>query len=372
MTEQFRAALLALLMGAAAIAGAGPSMAQVPNRIGAGNIYDRACSSCHGSDGRGRTTTQLAFATPVPDFTDCAFATREADGDWLSIAHQGGPVRAFDRMMPAFGSALSKAELQQALDHIRGFCTDKRWPRGEFNLPLALFTEKAFPEDELVVRNIVNAEGGSGSKTDITFEKRFGPRGQMEVNVPLVHVDGGADAAEVGVGDIGIGWKQTLYANLDAGAIVSIGGEVKLPTGDSSRGLGKGSAVLEPYVAYGQILGGDAFFQTQFLAEFPTRDGFDDEIAWRSAVGKTFAADGGWGRAWTPMLEVLAARELADGEDVQWDIVPQLQVSLSKRQHVLLAFGVKIPVTDSDTRDLQVGAYVLWDWFDGGFFEGWQ
>ena len=33
----------------------------------------------------------------------------EADLDWLSVVHQGGAARAFDRMMPAFGDELTEA-----------------------------------------------------------------------------------------------------------------------------------------------------------------------------------------------------------------------------------------------------------------------
>jgi hypothetical protein len=72
------------------------------------------------------------------------------------------------------------------------------------------------------------------------------------------------------------------------------------------------------------------------------------------------------------MVEMLAARELVSGERVQWDAVPQLQVSLSRRQHILASFGVRLPVTESGPRGTQFLFYLLWDWFDGGFFEGWK
>jgi hypothetical protein len=52
-------------------------------------------------------------------------------------------------------------------------------------------------------------------------------------------------------------------------------------------------------------------------------------------------------------------------------VVPQLQVSLNTRQHVLLNAGVRLPLTDADVRSSQLLVYVLWDWFDGGFFAGW-
>lgn len=110
-------------------------------------LYRAACAACHGADGTGAPAHQVGFDEPLPDFSDCGFATREPDADWLAVARWGGPTRAFSSMMPAFGEALSEEQLLRALSHVRTFCSDRRWPRGELNLPLALFTEKAYPED---------------------------------------------------------------------------------------------------------------------------------------------------------------------------------------------------------------------------------
>lgn len=51
--------------------------------------------------------------------------------------------------------------------------------------------------------------------------------------------------------------------------------------------------------------------------------------------------------------------------------IPQLQVTLSRRQHVLLNVGVRIPLTHTGARPTRVATYLLWDWFDGGLLEGW-
>lgn len=122
-------------------------------------LYTAACAACHGDDGRGRTQAEVGFAAPLPDFTDCSFASREPDADWFAVIHEGGPVRAFDRMMPAFGDTLGKSEIDAILRHARTFCVNASWPRGEFNLPRPLFTEKAYPEDETVVTATVDAGG---------------------------------------------------------------------------------------------------------------------------------------------------------------------------------------------------------------------
>jgi hypothetical protein len=71
------------------------------------------------------------------------------------------------------------------------------------------------------------------------------------------------------------------------------------------------------------------------------------------------------------MVELLAARDLGSSEDAQWDVVPQLQVSLSTRQHVLVSGGVRVPLNDTQLRETRFIAYVLWDWFDGALLSGW-
>lgn len=50
------------------------------------------------------------------------------------------------------------------------------------------------------------------------------------------------------------------------------------------------------------------------------------------------------------MLELLGAKELGVGEDPQWDVVPQMQVSLGRRQHVLVDAGIRTPVNERSSR----------------------
>jgi hypothetical protein len=71
------------------------------------------------------------------------------------------------------------------------------------------------------------------------------------------------------------------------------------------------------------------------------------------------------------MVEVLASSELESGASIYWDIMPQIQVTLNTRQHIMFNIGVRIPANFTSDRDIQIMAYLLWDWFDGGFFEGW-
>src|SRR6188508_3294621 len=124
-------------------------------------IFRWACAACHGADGKGAPLSQVGFDDPpLPDFTDCGFNTPEVAADWFAIAHEGGPVRAFSRRMPAFGDALTEAEVDRAVTYVRGFCDDPHWPRGELNFPRSLVTEKAFPENEALLTTSIQKGAG--------------------------------------------------------------------------------------------------------------------------------------------------------------------------------------------------------------------
>ena len=72
----------------------------------------------------GRAEIGGRLRAPLPDFTDCAFATAEPDPDWHAVVHEGGPIRGLDRHMPAFGDALSPDEIALAVGHLRTFCKE--------------------------------------------------------------------------------------------------------------------------------------------------------------------------------------------------------------------------------------------------------
>jgi hypothetical protein len=165
--------------------------------------------------------------------------------------------------------------------------------------------------------------------------------------------------------------KHALWHDHRRGAIFSAAGEVVLPTGNYDRGFGKGVTVFEPFVAAGIILPADSFLQVQTGFELPVdRARAEPEAFWRTAVGHTLT-QGRFGRSWSPMVELLGARELTAGEGATWDLVPQMQVTLNTRQHIMLNAGVRFPVNARTGRATTVAVYLLWDWFDGGVFDGW-
>lgn len=355
-------ATLALLLAPLQAAG----QATAPARSGR-QVYDTICVTCHGPDGRGGVNLELEKIAKPPDFSSCAFASREPDRGFLAVAHNGGPARGFSPLMPPWGGMFTEDELASAVKHLRTFCTDDRWPRGELNLPRPFVTAKAFPEDEAVV----STASQSGSVvTKFIYERRFGPLNQFEIIVPFSSVEGPSNTRKSGLGDVALEYKRTLAHSLARGHIVSATAEVVLPTGNEDKRLGGGTAVFEPFVTFGQMLPRDSFLQTQVGLGLPLSSGHDKELFWRAAIGTTLE-QGRFGRLWSPMLEVLAARPLATGARIEWDLLPGAQVTLNTRQHVRLAAGVRLPVNDRDHRNKSVIVYLLWDWYEGGFFKGW-
>jgi hypothetical protein len=72
------------------------------------------------------------------------------------------------------------------------------------------------------------------------------------------------------------------------------------------------------------------------------------------------------------MLEVVSERDFEDAARANIDLVPQFQVSLNRRQHVRVNVGLQLPATNTAGRSKQLVFYLMWDWFDGGFREGWK
>ena len=218
----------------------------------------------------------------------------------------------------------------------------------------------------------IDPSGGGAVTTEVIYERRLGPRNQYEIKVPFELQGNDVAGWQRGLGDVTFGFKRAIYHSLERGSIVSGGGEVIFPTGKEERGLGTGTTIFEPFVLFGQMLPRDSFLQAQAGFEFPAnRDRAANEAFVRVAAGRTFAERGGAGRAWSPMMEVLAARELRTGERVAWDVVPQVQITLNTRQHVAASVGVQVPVNQRQGRGTRLMFYLLWDWFDGGFFDGW-
>jgi mono/diheme cytochrome c family protein len=367
-TASLAALRVRLLLALAAVCCAQVAGAAAPDGAA---LFKADCAACHGSDGRGRSAAEVGFDLPLPNFTDCTFTTPEPDSDWSSIIHRGGPARGFDRMMPAFGETLTEDEIEALIRHLRSFCKNPRWPRGELNMPRALFTEKAFPEDEAVITTSLTTEGPDSLSHLFAWEQRFGIGNQIELAIPIARADLGSQGWKSGTGDMTIGVKHVLHHDLERGSILAFGGEVTLPTGDEAKGFGEGTTLLESFVLWDKLLPHDAFMQMQGIFEAPRDSARDSEAQIRVAFGRTWTADAPFGRGWTPMIEAIGVKPLTAGAKTEWDLVPQLQVTLSRRQHIQAGAGFRMPANDRANRTGSFVFFLLWDWADGRLREGW-
>ena len=335
-------------------------------------IYEGGCIACHGADGRGADEKLTEFKRPGtwPDFTRCDQTTPEPDSAWKAVIVNGGPYLGFSTIMPRFRDLLSNDQIDDVVAYLRTFCTSSQWPRGELNLPRAIVTEKAFPEDEVVWSTGVNASGAPGFETHVIHEQAFGSKGQVEVDVPWIF-ENQNHAWDNHIGDITLGWKQVMYSNLRSGSIFALQGGILPPTGSTKLG-GAGTTTFEPFAAFDQLFKSNTWVQFQMGADLP----FDTKkspqsLFWYTALGQTIAGDHRLGRQWSPTVEFLATRDLVDGAKTDWDIMPEMQVTASKRQHVRVNVGVRAPATNTAGRSPQVYFYVLWDWAEGHFWNGW-
>lgn len=373
LATRWRAGVTLLLLVLCATSAADAGQAGARGLTRGDEIYRAGCAGCHGPHGEGAPDTTVGFDKPTtfPDFTDCAGTTPELDVDWKATIRDGGRGRGFSRIMPAFAEQLTDPQIDAVIAHLRTFCRGSSWPRGELNLPRPLTTEKAFPEDETVVTTLIGAHHAPDVSHEIAYEHRLSARNQLEVSIPFASLHDETGTLSRGVGDVGIGLKRVLLAS--SHSILAAQGEVIAPTGNKDKGLGSGVTVFEAFAAYGQILPAGMFLQGQAGTEQPTstRD-TPRALFGRAALGASFRQEHGVGRMWSPMLELIAARDLEDGANTEVDVMPQFQTTLNRRQHIRASVGLQIPVSHTAGRSKQVGFYLLWDWFDGGLLEGWK
>jgi mono/diheme cytochrome c family protein len=336
-------------------------------------IYEAACVACHGSTGQGMPESTVGFKKPdtFPDFTRCDQTTSELNADYKAVIVHGGPFRGFSQIMPAFGQALTDKQIDKVIEYLRGFCTDRHWAPGELNLPRALITEKAYPEDEVVLTETLNGQGAPQATTQAVYEQRFGVKNEIEVTVPFTFQDQN-HTYYGGIEDSTIGVKRAFWSNIHTGSIFALQGEVSLPVGNVKRGFGSGVTEFTPFAAFGQLLPANFFVEFQGGADLPVNTRIaPQDVFYNTVLGANIAQNKGLGRLWSPMVEFLAKRDLVTGSVTTWDMVPQIEVTINKRQHIRGNVGVRIPTANTDGRQVQVMFYLLWDWQEGKLTQGW-
>ena len=328
-----------------------PAEAQLPESPK--ELYAATCAKCHAEDGTGRLPTPTVKNLPR-DFTNCALATAEPDADWELVTAQGGPAAGLSSEMPAFGDAFSPERISGLVQYVRGFCKEPGWPLGNLNLPLALFTEKAFPEDEFVIRTVVShtADEPASLRFRAVYEHRLGRRAHAEIGLPIASASG-TGSRSTGLGDVEVAAKYVLHTD-NVSRIVSAGMEVALPTGSERRGLGSGTTSFEPYLAAGAILG-ELIVQSQFKVEFPARELWTGrEILYNFYFGHSLSTAPS---TWTFALEL-------NGVEKQLALTPQVRKSVTRTGALALGAGVRIPVVNRPSQSTQFAGYLLWEYLD--------
>ncbi len=329
-------------------------------------IYEQACASCHGADGRG-VPSGTRIEVPLPDFTDCSFVTAETTANWAGLVSHGGRFLGLSPQMPQYGDALSAAEIRSVVDYVRGFCHDDRWPIGDLNFRRPVFVGKGFPENEVVA--IFRPEFGRHETTwegELSGEMRIGARGWLEASVPTASIDPHDDGpATVGVGDAALAYRHVLLAAPTWGSIVSGGVELAIPTGNSRNGVGAGTPVVKPQLLSGHRLG-PVVVQTQVLADLPgNTTKADRQMLYRLALQLPL---GPYKRSLVPAVELEQSQALASSVHAYTLLGPTLYTGLSRRGHVAMAVGAQVPVAGTRPFNWRFGTFLLWEWADGPFW----
>ena len=340
---------------------AGPARAAMTGQ----EVYEQACASCHGVDGKG-APVGTGIEVPLPDLSDCKFVTAESTANWSGLVQHGGHFLGLSSQMPGFGDALSDEDVRAVIDYLRGFCTDGRWPIGDLNFRRPLFVGKGFPEDEITA--VFTPEFGRHETTwagELAGEMRIGPRGWLEVALPVESVDPDDARSTVGVGDVAIAYRQAFIASRASRTLVSAGVDLAVPTGNFRNGVGAGTAVVKPQVLGGQALG-PLVLQAQVLAELPGDPArADRQMLYRIALQ---APAGPYKKNLVPAVEFQQSQALDSPVRAATLLGPTLYVPLSRRGHVALSVGAQFPVAGTRPFDWRFGTSLLWEYRDGPFW----
>jgi len=326
-------------------------------------VYATACALCHGRDGAGNPEWESAVR-PV-SFADCA-TTAEPAEQWETIVKKGGPARGLSSVMPAFSEAFNDEEIGAVVAYLRTFCLRAdAYPPGDLNLRRLLVTGKAFPEEELVL-SVAHHPQRSMRETEleVSYEKRVGPRFQYELTVPVRAQAGRGEGR--GLEDVEVEAKQVLHFDLRRLEILSGGLGLALPTGSESKGLGAGTAVFSPFLAYGKGLG-RTLLQAKVEARLPwDADRADREIEYALGVSRPL---GPRTVAWTPAVELAGTWNTRTRQN-EYAAIVEASKPLNKLGHVIASVGVSLPIRPREDR-WRIQAYLLWDFADGPFWLGW-
>lgn len=354
------------VMGGVLLLAAGVQTASADELERGAAIYQANCAVCHGPGGRPDADSALVKGLGVvpANFADALFNSREPASDWDIVINHGGPALGFSEKMPAFGESLNEADINAVLAYIKTLGGAHDYPDGELNLFLPLRTKKAFPEDEWVWKvRYTDHDGSDTWKNTLEYEFRVGERFQGVFEV--THESGGGESE---FGHFEPGFKYVLKHDLDQGLIATLGGNLGVPLNSGAEWE------LLPYLAFGRILSDQFTLQGSGRLKLSLEDSDHSSAEFAGIVHWAYTS---WPQNVFPGLEFVAEVPFERGagaarkSSVQWSAIPQVRIGLNKRGHVAVNLGVELPLNDSDRYDWRAYAFLIWDFADGGFFEGW-
>jgi hypothetical protein len=343
-----------------------PPALQAPSTIP--EMWGAWCARCHADDGSGKVNEPTVTVVPM-DFTDCRVTSTEPDADWERAIAKGGPGVGLSPQMPGFEDSLTPEQITLFVSHMRGFCKEPGWPSGNTNFPRPIITEKAFPENELVILPAIShfPEETAPSITEgmfkAVYERRFGKRSMFEIGVPLVTTNSLLTRTG-GLGDIEVAVKHALYTdNSSTPRIVSLGLEVLLPSGDHFKDHGKGTPVFEPYVSAGMMIR-NWYVQTQLKAEFPVdRLRASRAVVYNGYVGRDTSAAP---NTWTIGIELNGEIEFPfQGTASQvLALTPQVRKGLTGTGALAASVGMMVPLNKREEQGVRWVGYLLWEYLE--------
>ena len=315
------------------------------------------CARCHADDGSGQVKEPTITVVPM-DLRDCRWTTAEPDADWQRAIAKGGPGVGRSSEMPGFEDSLTPSQIAGFVTHMRGFCTDTRWPSGNSNFPRPIITEKAFPENEFVLVPAVSheTEPSSAPATDVslvaTYERRLGRRAMYEVSIPFYNWDF-QSSRDSEIGDVAVAFKYAAFSSATTPGIVSFGLETTLPTGQLYKEFGKGTVVIEPFVAAGTMLG-SWYVQASSKVELPVDTLVDRAYLYNLYLGRDSSAAP---NSWTLGVEL-------NGENRKLWITPQIRKGLTGTGALAASLGVSIPVKYRGEKVVSWVGYLVWEFLE--------
>jgi hypothetical protein len=216
----------------------------------------------------------------------------------------------------------------------------------------------------MVISTSVNVQGTPGNESHVIHEQRFGVKNQIEVDVPIQFEDQN-HVWYGGIGDATLAMKRVMFSNLDRGSILSLQGGFLIPTGNKARGFGSGTTTFETFAAFDQV------FRDTFIKRNSDWLPFHTNIAPQSLFQHHYRSKLCGSPAWATlvtMMEFVATRDLVTGGKTDWDLIPQMQVTISRRQHVRGVWGFAF--LDQCNREAKRSSFICCGTGDGKLTEG--